>query len=444
MKIVIAGAREVGTHLAKLLSADNMDVILIDEDPERLSQLAFLNIMTLLGSPTSIATLREAEVNKADLFIAVTPVESVNIHACLLATNMGARRTMARIDNYELQKEESTTFYRRIGVSSLIYPEFLGGQAIARVIATPWARLSVEFCEGSLLLLAVKVREGAPIVGQKLMDLGREHKQYHVAAIKRGENLIIPSGADSVLAEDIVFFMTTPDEQNAVRLVCGKKVKDIRRIIFMGGRRIGVQAAFALPQGMDIVFVEKDRQRAERLLELVKGCHVIQGGEDDMDVFAELHLTRNDCFVALGDNSGSNVLSCLNAKKLGVGKTIAEIEDVGYITIADNLNIGSTVNKKLLTAASIYQMLLNADKTSAKVYSLVDAQIADLVAQPDSYITKAPVKSLKIDRDITLGGLVRNGVGHTIGGDTQILPGDHVVVVCRDEKIRQVEKLFLG
>lgn len=445
MKIVIAGAREVGTHLAKLLSGDNMDVILIDDDPERISQLAFLNIMTLLGSPTSISTLRDAEVNKADLFIAVTPVESVNIHACLLATNMGARKTVARIDNYELQKEESSTFYRRIGVSSLIYPEFLGGKAIAAAIATPWARLSIEFCEGSLLLLAVKVREKAPIVGQKLMDLGREHsKQYHVAAIKRGEDLIIPSGADVVLAEDIVFFMTPPDQQNAVRLVCGKKERDIRRVVFMGGRRMGVQASYVLPKDLDIVFVEEDRQRCEQLLQLVKGCHVIQGNVGDMEVFSELHLTARDCFVALGDNSGNNVLSCLNAKKLGVGKTVAEIEDVGYITIADNLNIGSTVNKKLLTASSIYQMLLDADKTSAKVYSLVDAQVAELEAQTDSYITKDMIKNLRIDRDITLGGMVRDGVGYTIGGDTRIQPGDHVVLVCREEKMRQAEKLFLS
>ena len=206
---------------------------------------------------------------------------------------------------------------------------------------------------------------------------------------------------------------------------------------------MGVQASFCLPKHMDIVFVEEDRQRCEQLLELVKGCHVIHGNISDMEVFSELHLTRNDCFVALGDNSGTNVLSCLNAKKLGVGKTVAEIEDVGYITIADNLNIGSTVNKKLLTAASIYQMLLDADKTSAKVYSLVDAQVAELEAQSGSYITKDVIKKLRIDRDITLGGMVRDGVGYTIGGDTQIQPGDHVVLVCREEKMRQAEKMFL-
>ena len=223
MKIIIAGAHQVGTHLAKLLSRENMDVTLLDEDAERIGALAFLNIMTLVGSPTSIKALKEAEVHSADLFIAVTPNESTNIHACLLATNMGARRTVARIDNYETGKEASAEFYRRIGISSLIYPEMLGGQAVAAAIMRPWARLSLDFCDGHLVLLAVKVRDGAPIVGQTMTQLGHDHEQYHIAAIKRGDRLIIPGGQDLVEAEDIVFFMTTPGREESVRLMGNRK-----------------------------------------------------------------------------------------------------------------------------------------------------------------------------------------------------------------------------
>lgn len=443
MKIIIAGAQQVGTHLAKLLSRENMDVILMDEDPERIGALTFLNIMTLVGNPTSIRALREAEVQRADLFIAVTPNESTNIHACLLATNMGARRTMARIDNYEMQREGSPEFYRRIGISSLIYPELLGGQAVAAAIQRPWARLSLDFCDGHLRLLAVKVRDAAPIIGQTMIQLGHDHAQYHVAAIKRGEQLIIPGGQDAVADGDIVFFMTTPGREESVRLICGQRQRDIRRVVIMGGTRLGVQTAYSLPRGAyDIVFIEPDRRRGEQLVELVKGCKVIQGDAGDMEAFTEVHLCENDAFVALGDNSGSNVLACLNAKKLGVGKTVAEIEDVGYITMADNLNIGSTVNKKLLTASGIYQMLLDADKTSAKCYSLVDAEVADLVAQPGSKITEAPVMRLGLPRGVTLGGLVRDGVGMTVTGTTQVQAGDHVVVICKDVKISQVERFF--
>lgn len=443
MKILIAGAAEVGSHLAQLLAKENMDVTLMDENPELIEQMTFMNMMTLVGSPTSITALREAGVQKSDLFIAVTPIESVNIHACILAANLGARKTVARIDNNETQQPENCEFYKKIGISRLIYPELLGGEAIVSAIVRPWARLSYNLCEGHLLLLGVKIYEGAPIVGQKMMDLGREHKQFHIAAIKRGEQLIIPRGQDEVQKQDILFFTTTPDRINSVRMICGKKERDIRRIVIAGGTRMGIQAARILAKDYEIIFIERDRQRAERLTEYVPQAQVILGDINDMDAFSEVGLTVTDAFVALGTNSGGNILSCLTAKKLGVCKTVAEVEDVAYISLADNLNIGSTVNKKLLTASGIYQQLLDADKTSAKCYSLVDAEVADLVAQPGSKITQRIVMELGLPKGITLGGLVRDGVGMTISGQTQILAGDHVVVVCMNEKISAVEKLFL-
>lgn len=443
MKIIIAGAAEVGTHLAKLLTRENMDVTLMDEDPERVAQLTFVNLMTMEGNPTSIAALREAEVPKADLFIAVTPNESKNIHACILASNLGARRTMARIDNYEMQKPENVEFYKKIGINRLVYPELLGGEAVAQAIGRPWARMSFELCDKRLLLLTVKVHDNAPIVGHTMMDIGKEHPQYHIAAIKRGEELIIPGGQDMILCDDIVYFIVAPEYTESVRLICGKKARNLKRVIFMGGSRLGIQASYFLHDHYDIMFIAQDRQHAEFLMERVPGAKVIHGDYSDMQFLSELGLQSTDAFVALGDNSGGNVLACLNAKKLGVGKTVAEVEDVAYIALAANMNIGSVVNKKLLTASSIYQLLLDADKTSAKCFSLVDAEVADLVAQPGSKITQKIVKELSLPRGITLGGMVRDGKGQTITGDTLIQPGDHVVVVCMNELIGRVEKLFL-
>lgn len=443
MKIIIAGAAEVGTHLAKLLSRESMDVTLMDEDPRRVEQLTFLNLMTVTGSPTSISALREAEVPKADLFIAVTPNESVNIHACILAANLGVRRTLARIDNYEMQMSESREFYKKIGINRLVYPEMLGGEAVAQAISRPWARMSFELCDGLLLLLTVKVYDGAPIVGQKLMDIGKNHPQYHIAAIKRGDEVIIPGGQDMILGNDIVYFVCPPDKTESVRLICGKKDRNLKRVVIMGGSRLAIQSAYNLQKNYEIMFIEQDQTSAENLMEKVPSAKVVHGDHTDMEFLSELGLLSTDAFVALGDNSGNNVLACLTAKKLGVGKTVAEVEDVEYISLAANLNIGSTVNKKILTASSIYQLLLDADKTSAKCFSLVDAEVADLVAQPGSRITQKPVMQLSLPRGITLGGLVRDGKGQTVTGQTIIQPGDHVVVVCMNEKINQVEKLFL-
>lgn len=442
MKIVIAGAAQVGTHLAKLLAREKMDVTLMDGDPERVSQLTFMNLMTMVGKPTSIKALKEAGVQHADLFIAVMPEESSNIHACILAANLGARRTVARVDTYEAQLDDSAEFYRRIGISSLVYPEMLGGKAIASAIMRPWARMSYELCGGCLQLVAVKVYDGAPIVGQKLMDLGRKHEQFHVAAISRKDRLIIPGGMDEVLTEDIVYFVTTPDKLDIVRLICGKADKHIGRVVIKGGSRLGIQTTHYLPKEMKVLVVEDDPQLAHSFMDRVPRATVQKGEVSDMETLKDIELTAEDAFVALGDNSGSNVLACLAAKKLGVGKTVAEVEDVEYISMAAGLNIGSVINKKLLTASSIYQHLLDADKTNAKCFSLVDAEVADLVAQSGSKITSGPVMTLGLPKGITLGGMVRNGKGMTITGQTQIQPGDQVVVVCMNEMIGKVEKLF--
>jgi len=448
MKVVIAGAAEVGTHLAVLLAKEKMDVTLMDSDPEKIGQLTYLNIMTLVGSPTSISDLKEAGVPKVDLFIAVTPIESVNIHACILAANLGARKTVARVDNFETQQEESSEFYKKIGINRLVYPELLGGQAVAASIMRPWARLSFDLCDGHLLLLCVKVYDEketgrkAPIVGMSLTEVGRQYGQFHIAAIKRKDELVIPRGDDEVKAGDLLYFITNPASANIVRMACGKEDRHIKRTVIMGGTRLGIQTTRFLPKDMQITFINRGRHEAEEIMEKVPGASVINGDTTDLETLTGIGFGSSDALVALGENSGSNVLACLTAKKLGAGKTVVEVEDIDYVAIADNLNIGSTVNKKLLTASVIYQLLLRSDKTSAKCYSIVDAEVADLVAQPGSKITKKPVMELGLGRNITLGGMVRDGVGMTVTGKTHICPGDHVVVVCLNEKISQVEKLF--
>lgn len=444
MKIIVAGAAEVGTHLAKLLAKENMDVVLMDADPEKIAQLTFMNLMTMVGKPTSITSLREAGVPSCDLFIAVTPDESVNIHACILAANMGARKTVARIDDKEMQTQASVDFYKRIGISHLVYPEMLAGQAVASAIMRPWARQSYELCEGKLLLIGVKVYESAPIVGMNLIEVGkRHHDHFHVAAIKRQDDLMIPGATDVIQAGDLVYFVTVPDKVSVIRHICGKEDRHVRRVIIMGGTRIGVQTCYHLPSDMEILFIEPSRQRAEELMELVPKAHVIQGKMADQDALNSVRIENSDALVALGVESGSNILACLSAKKMGVGKTVAEVPDVEYISLATNLNIGSVVNKKIVAASSIYQLLLDDDKTNAKCFSLVDAEVADLVAQEGSRITSKPVMNLSLPRGITLGGLVRDGKGMTVTGQTQIQAGDHVIVVCMNEKISQIEKLFV-
>lgn len=442
MRTIIAGAGEVGKHLAKLLAKENLDVILIDNDPERLEEMTFLNLMTIEGSPTSINTLKEAGIHGVDLFIAVTPLESVNIHACILAANLGAKKTVARIDTFESHKKENADFYKKIGIDKLIYPELLGGEAVARALKLPWARFSTDLCDGKLQLLGVKIHTGAPIIGKKLMDVGKDHRNFHIAAIKRGETLIIPRGSDTIEEQDIAFFINSPEHTDAVRQICGKQQKNINRVVIMGGSRLAIQATYLFPHDYQVTIVEKNRQVAERLTEKVPHAKIILGDGREPEVLKEANIENADAFIALDEISAVNILACLAAKKLGVGKTVAEVENVPDIPTAETLNIGSIINKKLIAASNIYQLLLDTDTTSAKCLSLVDAEVADIVAAPNSKITEKQVMHLNLPKGFTIGGLVRNGVGMTVTGQTQIEAGDRVVVICAGEKISQVERLF--
>ena len=442
MKIIIAGAGAVGTHLAKLLSKEEQDIVLMDVDADKLEELQSYNLMTITGSPNSLKDLKESGVKDSDLFIAVTPSESQNITACMLAANLGASKTLARIDNYEYLQPENKEFFKKLGVDELIYPEMLAAQEIITALKTAWVRQWFELYGGALILLAVKIRDNALIVNHRLSELSGGNHFYHVAAIKRKETIIIPKGNDKILNDDLVYFTTTPNHIEEIRILSGKEYTQIKNVMIMGGSRIAIRTADYAPDYMNIRIIEQDRDKVNRLIEKVRDAGVIQGDGRDPELLKEEGLSECEAFIALSDSSETNILACLNAKQYGVKKTIAEVENLTYIDTAESLNIGSVINKKLIAASRIYQLLLASDVSNVKCMALANAEVAELVAKPGSKITQSPVKDLNLPKDLTIGGLVRNGVGMVVNGDTQILPYDHVLVFCLNTAIKKIEKLF--
>ena len=443
MKIIIAGAGEVGTHLAKLLSKEEQDIILIDADIEKLQWIdSNYNLMTVAGSPTSFKVLKKAGVNNADLFIAVMPFESRNITACTLATKLGAKKTVARIDNYEYLLPENRAFFRELGVDELIYPEMLAAEEIVTALKRTWVRNWFELCNGELILIGVKLREKAQILNHKLCDLTRQNNYYHIAAIKRNEETIIPRGNDELQLNDIVYFTTTPDHIQDIRELTGKTEVDVRKVMIMGGSRIAIRLIHIAPEYIKMKLIECDREKSFKLVEKMHDTVIIHGDSRDIDLLKEEGIRDTDAFIALTDSSETNILACLTAKRLGVAKTIAEVENIPFISTAEGLNIGSIINKKLIAASRIFQLLLDSDSSNVKCLALADAEVAELVAKEGSKITKAPVKDLTLPKDLTLGGLIRDGKGIIVNGNTQIQANDHVVVFCLDTAIRKIEKLF--
>ena len=445
MKIIIAGAGNVGTHLAKLLSREKQDIILMDDDEEKLTALSSnFDLLTVTASPSSISGLKEVGVKEADLFIAVTPDESRNMTACMLATNLGAKKTVARIDNYEYLLPKNKEFFQKLGVDSLIYPEMLAAKEIVSSMRMSWVRQWWEFCGGALILIGTKMREKAEILNIPLYELGGPNIPYHVVAIKRGTETIIPRGDDVIKLHDIVYFTTTRKYIPYIRKIAGKEdYADVRNVMIMGGSRIAVRTAQYVPDYMQVKIVDNDINRCNRLTELLDDKTIIINGDGrDMDLLIEEGLKNTEAFVALTGNSETNILACLAAKRMGVEKTVAEVENIDYIGMAESLDIGTVINKKMIAASHIYQMMLDADVSNVKCLTFANADVAEFTVPAGAKITKHFIKDLGLPKGTTIGGMIRNGEGVLVTGDTLIQPGDHVVVFCLSMMIKKIEKFF--
>ena len=445
MKIIIAGAGAVGTHLAKLLSGEKQDIILMDDDEERLGRLGSnFDLLAVNISPTSISGLKEAGVAGADLFIAVTPDESRNMTACMLATSLGAKKTVARINNYEYLLPKHKEFFAKLGVDSLIYPEMLAAKEIVDAVKMSWIRQWWEFAGGALVLLGTKMKETAEILNVPLHELGGRNIPFHIVAIKRGSETIIPRGDDTIILNDIVYFTTTKKYIPYIRKIAGKENEaDIRNVMIMGGSRIAVRTVQYMPEYMRTKIIESDFNRCNRLTELVDDkVMIINGDGRDMELLLEEGIKNTEAFVALTGNSETNILACLAAKRLGISKTVAEVENIDYISMAESLDIGTVINKKFIAASHIYQMMLDADVSNVKWLTFANADVAEFTVKAGSRITRSQVKDVGLPKGATIGGLIRNGEGILVTGNTTIMENDHVVVFCLGMMIKKLEKFF--
>ena len=448
MKIIIGGAGAVGTHLSKLLSKDHQDCVLIDDQLERLAGLeGRYDIMTLHGSRTSIQTLKDAGAEHADLFVGVTTDESQNMTACMIAHNLGTKKTVARIDNIEYMSPSLKNFFEQMGINSLIYPEVLAAHDIINGLKMSWVRQRLDVHDGALVMLGIKLRETCEILNQPLKELCGPDDPYHVVAIKRNDETLIPGGNDELHVNDIAYFMTTSEYIPYIRKISGKEhYADVKNVIIMGGGKTSVRVALTAPDYMNLKIIEHNEQRCERLNELLSNVDtmVIHGDGRDLGLLQEEGIQNTQAFVALTGNAETNILACLTAKRLGVRKTVAMVENLDYVEMAESLDIGTIINKKTLAASHIYQMMLDADVSNVRSLMMVDSDVAEFVASKDSKVTQKAVKDLGLPFGVTIGGLVRNGQGILVNGNTRIEAGDSVMVFCHEQNLKKLEKYFKG
>ena len=446
MKIIIVGAYAIGTHLAKLLSRNNHDTVLIDSDEERLSSISSdYDLMTIQASASRVRTLKEAGVSGADLFIAVTPDENLNMNSCMLAKGLGAKRTVAKVDNYEYTDPKLNAVFEKVGITSLIYPENLAARDIASGLKMSWVRQRWDVHDGALIMLGIKLRDTCEILNEPLKDLCKPESPYHIVAVKRNGETIIPRGDDVLKLNDLAYFMTTRTYIPYIRKIVGKEhYVDVKNVMIMGGGATAIRATAMIPEYMNVKIIEENEARCERINELIDTDRVmvIHGDGRDLSLLNEEGIKNTQAFVALTGNAETNILACLTAKRLGVRKTVAMVENIDYVDMAESLDIGTIINKKALAASYIYQMMLDADVNNIRFLMSANADVAEFTAQPDSKVTRKRVFELGLPKGATIGGLVRNGEGQLVSSGTQIEAGDSVVVFCHNINMTKIEKFF--
>jgi len=445
MKVIIAGASAIGSYLAKLLSRNDYDITILDEDEAALEQLnRDYDLLTLDRKCTSPRALREAGAAKADLFIAVTADQTANLTACTMAHALGAKKTVAKVDDPEYTEQIDKAFFKEMGIDSVIYPEMLAAKDIINGLKMSWVRQRWDVHNGELVMLGIKLREGCEILNQPLKDISGPDDPYHIVAIKRGADTIIPGGNDSLKLYDLAYFMTTRNYIPYIRKIVGKEhYADVKNVMIMGGGNTAVRAVKMMPEYMNVKVLEKNKNRCEELNEILdEDTLVINGDGRDMSLLVEEGIRNTQAFVALTPNAETNILACLTAKRMGVRKTVAMVENVDYVSMAESLDIGTVINKKITTASYIYQMLLDTNVYNIRFLPTADADVAEFIPAEGSKITRKPVKDLGLPTGVTIGGLVRDEKGMLVSGNTQIQAGDSVVIFAHKMDLKNLERLF--
>ncbi len=443
MRIIIAGDGDTATHLANTLSIENQDIVLLGSDSERLAELeATCNLITFSGSAVSVSDLKQCGVDYADLFVAVMNDENLNIVSAEISKSCGAKRCVARIDNTAFLEPEVREMIRRNGVDSLIYPEGLAAKEIVNFIRHNWVMEWVDIHNGELMVVGVRMGHDSLLTGKRLKDVASSPRFFHVSALRRMDHIVIPRGDTEIKEGDILYFSVLPEDVAHLREICGGVEKKVRKIMITGGGRVTENLLSEVHGDYDIVVIDSDVMRCRYIASKFGDVTVVNTRASDVATLKEEGIGSCDMFLALTGSPEKNIVSCMVAREHGVSRTLARIEELQYIPEAESLSIDKIVNKKLLNVGKILNTLVETNFNGAQCMLLDNAEIIKLVAHPDSKIVSKPVSQLNLPKEVTIGGLIRDGKGFLVEGHTRIDPGDHVLVFCQIGSLPKVERLF--
>ncbi len=448
MKIIIAGAGEVGFHLAKLLSFESHEITLIDQDKDRLVFAdTRLDIKTLQKDATSISALKDANIENTDLLIAVTSSETTNITICVISKKLGAKKTIARISNSEFTDNKNEIDFSDLGIDELISTNELATNEIKQLLEKAAFHDTHEFEKGKLTMVGLSLSKVAPIVGMQVKDAAATFSEIHFMpiAIKRKESneTIIPRGNTVFSAGDQAYFITLKEGVDELTKLSGNINKPIKNVMILGGSKIGEKTAKELcDDKLNIKIIEYHRTRAIELADELPNALVIFGDSRDVELLEEENVSEMDAVIAVTGRSETNIMSCLVAKSKGVKRTIALVQNAEFFNLSKNIGIDTLINKKLLAANSIFRYIRKGDVLEMTILNNINAEILEFKVHDNSKITKKKIKDLKFPRNAIIGGVIRDDKGVIALGDYQIKKDDKVVVCCFPKTISKVEKFF--
>ncbi len=445
MNILITGDSQVALHLAELLSGENHDVTLVAPNKELLKVIeSHSDLLAIVGDSTSIQVLKNADVRRTELVISAHNDGRLNLLTAVLAKRLGAKKCIAKVNEPEYLTQECKRHYKDLGIDYLVSPELIASKEIVNLLTNTAAAEIFDFTDHKLSLMLVKLESGAPVIGKTLREVAREYKQlnFRAVSIHRRAKTIIPRGDDRFQEDDLAYVVTKPKGIDHLLELSGKKRFDINNVMIIGGGAVGSQAAASLEKDFSVKLFDIDGDRANELSDQLRSTLVINGDARDINLLGSESVSSMDAFVAVTNNSETNILTCLLAKRYGVKKTIALVENIDFIEISQSVGIDTIINKKLATASYIIRFTMTADVVSTKCLTSVDAEVFEFLAREGSPVTKKPIRRLNFPRDAIIGGVIRDNEGYIARGDMQIQPGDKVVVFALPDAFDGVDKMF--
>ena len=445
MNIIIAGDGEVGVHLAKSLSELDHNITVVDPHSELLKRLeSESDLLTITGDSTSPQVLIDANVADCDLFLSVLHEESINLVTCILAKKLKAKKTVARITNAELLTPKHREMFRDLGVDELVCPERIAAKEITNLLNHRVATEFFDFSGGLLAMYVIRLDADSPVIGHNVKELTQTYPelQVRVVALLRNGDTLIPHSDTVFRSGDLAYIIGRANQLDGINRAVGKHSVSIRNTMIAGGGRIGRYAAMTLQDKMRITLIEEDRQRAEELSALLDDTLIIHGDATDIELLKEEGLLNADAFIGVTDSSETNVLTCLHAKRLGVKRTIALVENTGFIDISQDIGIDTIINKKLITASYIARFIVKGDAVSSKWLSGTNAEVIELMVGKWSPATRKPIGELDIPEGATIGGVIRGRETILPNRELQLKQGDKVVLFTLPKAMAAMAKLF--